>query len=228
MVQKKAEYGAGPLFRAAGTVAGVMTGSALLVLANILLLPALLAAPAAGAWLIPVALVPAGPALAACLYAFNRMLAGHEGQVYRDFMRGYRVSGVQAVRAWTPYLLILTVIAVNLAAVPSPGTAGPAAPALRLALLVLALLVGTAAFHALLLLSRFSFRTRDLYRLSLYSFSARKRAALGNLGIVFVTATLLLVSTAYLLPVIAGAVVFLLCLNSRPLLRHVEEKFTAG
>ncbi|WP_457948664.1 DUF624 domain-containing protein [Pseudarthrobacter sp. alpha12b] len=228
MVQKKAEYGAGPLFRAAGAVAGVMTGSALLVLANALLPAALLAAPFAGSWVVLVALIPVGPSLVACMYAFNRMLAGHEGSVYRDFIRGYRMNAGQPLQVWLPYLLVLAVIAVNLAGLPSLGPANQAAPALRLALLVLALLVATAGLNALLLLSRFSFRTRDLYRLSLYSFSARKRVSLGNMGILFVTGTLLLATTAYLLPLLAGAVVFLVCLNSRPLLKLVEEKFTAA
>ena len=226
VVQKKAEYGAGPLFRAAGTVAGVMTGSALLVLANVLLLVAVPAAPVLGAWAVVVALLPAGPALVACMYAFNRLLEGRDSGVYRDFVRSYRMNFLPALKVWTPCLLILAVIAVNLAGLPAALT--PAAPALRLALLVLALLVLTTAVHALLLLARFSFRTRDLFRLSLYGFGAHKRVALGNMGILFVAATLLLVTTAYLLPVIAGTVVFLLCLNSRPLLRLVEEKFTAA
>ncbi|MGX5715179.1 DUF624 domain-containing protein [Arthrobacter sp. MAHUQ-56] len=229
MVQKKAEYGAGPLFRVAGTVAGVMMGSALLVLANLLLLPALLVAPAAGSWVLLAALVPLGPSLAACSYAFNRLLAGHGTGVFRDFIRGYRMNFGQAVRLWLPYLLVLAMTAASLSALPAAvGPGSPVEPALRLALLVLALLVSTAALHALLLLSRFSFRTRDLLRLSLYSFGAQKRVALGNAGIIFVTATVLLMTTAFLLPVIAGAVVFLACLNSRPLLALVEEKFTAA
>ncbi|WP_235509751.1 DUF624 domain-containing protein [Arthrobacter sp. Soil761] len=228
VVQKKAEYGAGPLFRAAGTVAGVMMGSVLLGLANILLLPALVAAPIAGAWALVVALVPAGPALVACMYAFNRMAAGHEGGVYQDFVRGYRMNLGQALQVWVPYLLVLAVIAVNLAGLSSLHPGNPATPALRPAMLLLAVLVATAGLNALLLLSRFSFRTRDLYRLSLYSFSARKRVSLGNAGILFVAGTLLLVTTAYLLPVLAGTVVFLVCLNSRPLLALVEEKFTAA
>ncbi|MDQ0665500.1 putative membrane protein YesL [Arthrobacter ulcerisalmonis] len=228
MVQKKAEYGAGPLFRAAGAVAGVLMGSVLLMLANALLFLALLAAPLAGSWLVVVALVPVGPALVAAMYAFNRLLAGHATGVYRDFVRGYRMNFAQAIRVWLPYVIILAVIGVNLAGLPAAlGPGNPVEAALRAALLVLALLVATAALHALLLLSRFSFRTRDLYRLSLYSFGARKRVSLGNAGILFVTATLLLMTTAYLLPVIAGAVVYLACLNSRPLLRLVEEKFTA-
>ena len=229
MVQKKADYGAGPLFRAAGTVAGVMVGSALLVLANALLLVALPAVPLVGAWLPVVALLPAGPALAACMYAFNRLLAGQETGVYRDFLRGYRMNAGPAVKIWMPYLLVLAVVGVNLAGLPFLlGPANPVEPALRLALLVLGLLVATAGLNALLLLSRFSFRTRDIYRLSLYSFSASKRVSLGNAGILFLAATLLLMTTTYLLPVLGGAVVFLVCLNSRPLLRLVEEKFTAA
>jgi len=229
VVQKKAEYGAGPLFRAAGTVAGVMMGSALLVLANILLLPALFAGPAAGIWLLPLVLLPAGPAVVACMYAFNRLLAGHDSGVYRDFLRSYRMNFGPALKVWAPGLLVLAVIAVSLAGLPaSLNPSSPAAPAVRLGLVVLALLVLTTAVHALLLLSRFSFRTRDLFRLSLYSFGARKRVSLGNMGILFVTATFLLTTTAYLLPVVAGVVVFLVCLNSRPLLRLVEEKFTTA
>ncbi|MDQ0826990.1 putative membrane protein YesL [Arthrobacter sp. B2I5] len=229
MVQKKAEYGAGPLFRAAGTVAGVMVGSALLVLANALLLVALPAVPLVGAWLPVVALLPAGPALVACMYAFNRLLAGQETGVYPDFLRGYRMNAGPAVKIWMPYLLVLAVVGVNLAGLPFLlGSANPVEPALRLALLVLGLLVATAGLNALLLLSRFSFRTRDIYRLSLYSFSASKRVSLGNAGILFLAATLLLMTTTYLLPVLGGAVVFLVCLNSRPLLRLVEEKFTAA
>lgn len=229
MVQKKAEYGAGPLFRVAGAVAGVMMGSALLVLANLLLVPALLVTPATGSWLVLAALVPLGPSLVACSYAFNRLLAGRGTGIFQDFIRGFRVNFGQAVRLWLPYLLVLATIAASLTALPAAlGPGSPAEPGLRLALLVLALLVSTAALQALLLLSRFSFRTRDLVRLSLYSFGVQKRVALGNAGILFVTATLLLATTAYLLPFLAGTVVFLACLNSRPLLRLVEERFTTG
>jgi len=229
VVQKKAEYGAGPLFRAAGTAAGVMMGSALLVLANVLLLVAVLAAPVLGAWAVVVALLPAGPALVACMYAFNRLLGGRDSGVYRDFVRSYRLNFLPALKVWTPCLAVLAVIGANLAGLPTAlGPDNPAAPALRLVLLVLALLAATSAVHALLLLSRFSFRTRDLYKLALYSFGAQKRVFLGTAGILFVTATLLLLTTAYLLPFLSGAVVILLCLNARPLLKLVQDKFTAS
>lgn len=224
MVQKKAEYGAGPLFRVAGAVAGVMMGHALLVLANVLLV----VTPLLGNWLLVLlAFVPVGPSLVAAMYAFNRLLAGHDTGVFRDFVRGYRMNFVQALVVWLPYLLVLAVVTLNLAGLPLIPGAGPGAePAIRVAQLVLALLVATAALNALLLLSRFTFPVRDIYRLSLYGFGAQKRVALGNAGILFVAAFLLLMSTTYLMLVVAGALVFLVCLNSRPLLRFIEDRFT--
>ncbi|MCY1245927.1 hypothetical protein D9M72_591170 [compost metagenome] len=89
------------------------------------------------------------------------------------------------------------------------------------------LLVATAGVTAMLLLSRFTFRVRDLYRLSLYSLGVQKRVSLGNAGILFITAFMLTATTAGLMVVIAGPVVFLICLNSRPLLTFIERKFTA-
>ncbi|PNI07727.1 hypothetical protein CXX84_15525 [Arthrobacter sp. AFG7.2] len=225
MVQNKAAYGAGPLFRAAGTVAGVMMGHVLLVLGNLLLV----FAPLLGNWLLVLlACVPLGPSLVAAMYAFNRLLAGHETGVFKDFRRGYRMNFRPALVVWLPHLLLLAVIAFNLVGLPLfSGPGNGAGPALRGALLVLGLLVATAALNGLLLLSRFTFPVRDIYRLSLYGFGAQKRVALGNAGILFVAAFLLLMTTTYLMLVVAGALVFLVCLNSRPLLRFIEARFTA-
>lgn len=244
VAQKKAEYGSGPLFTAATTVYGVMVGDALLVLCNILLVlaPALVSlsagmptasvsrsGPGYGAQLglVFLALVPVGPSLVAAAYAFNRLLAGEETGVFRDFVRGYRANFRQALAVWVPYVAVMAAVVVNLLLLPGSFDAGkPAQSAARVGLLGLGLLVATAGVTAMLLLSRFTFRVRDLYRLSLYSLGAQKRVSLGNAGILFVTAFLLTATTAGLLIVIAGPVVFLICLNSRPLLKFMEQKFT--
>jgi uncharacterized membrane protein YesL len=235
--QKKAEYGTGPLFRAASTVYSVMTGDVLLVLSNILLVGAPVLAPflvnvaggspllAAGGLL--VAFVPVGPSLAATAYAFNRQLAGAETGVFRDFIRGYRATFRQALAVWLPYVAVLGAVVANLLFLPgTPDAGSPALSAARLGLLGLGLLVATAGVTAMLLLARFTFRTRDLDRLSLYSLGAQKRVSLGNAGILFITAFLLTAVTAGLMVVVAGLVMFLICLNSRPLLRFIEGKFT--
>lgn len=232
MAQKKAEYGSGPLFMAARVVYGVMVADALLVLANLLLVLAPVLASLAGgsallAALLVVAFVPVGPSLVAAAYAFNRLLAGEDTGVFRDFVRGYRTNFRQALAVWVPYVAVLAAVVVNLLLLPGTFDAGnPAPSAARVGLLGLGLLVATAGVTAMLLLSRFTFRTRDLYRLSLYCLGAQKRVSLGNAGILFITAFLLTATTAGLLIFVAGLAMFLVCLNSRPLLTLIEARFT--
>ncbi|WP_024819951.1 DUF624 domain-containing protein [Arthrobacter sp. 31Y] len=231
MAAKKAEYGSGPLFKAAGTVYGVMVGSALLVLANalVVLLPLLLGL------IGPVALlgfVLLGPSVVASCYAYSRLAAGEDSGVLHDFVSSYRSNFGQAIVVWVPYMLLLGVIAFNLAVLPgsaSPASSGGADPvqlAARIGLVGLAIMVCTAAMNAMLLLSRFTFRIRDIHRLSVYTLGAQRKVSLGNAGILFVAAFVLMMTTAWLILFVAGLVVFLLCLNARPLLKVVEEKFT--
>jgi len=229
MAGRKAEYGSGPLFKAAGTVHGVMVGSTLLVLANVLVVPLLLGVG-------PLALLGfmlLGPSVVASCYAFNRLLAGEDSGVFQDFLKSYRSNFGQAVAVWLPYMLFLGIIAFNLSVLPgsaSPGSgeADPVQLAARVGLVGLALMVCTAAMNAMLLLSRFTFRTRDIYRLSVYTLGAQRRVSLGNAGILFVTAFVLVMTTAWLILFVAGLVVYLACLNSRPLLASVEARFTVA
>jgi uncharacterized membrane protein YesL len=236
---KKAEYGSGPLFKAAGAVYGVMVGDALLVLSNILLAlaPVLVTSvnaasdaaggdSFAGGVVVLVSFALLGPSLVAAAYAFNRLLSGEETGVFRDFFRGYRSNFRQALLVWLPYLAVLAAIALNLAYLPGSLDGNPAQAAARTGLLGLGLMVCTAAVNALLLLSRFTFRIRDIYRLSLYGLGAQKRVSLGNAGILFVTAFLLTATSVALVLFVGGAVAYLICLNSRPLLTFVEQRFT--
>ncbi|WP_231938611.1 YesL family protein [Arthrobacter sp. B6] len=209
---------------------GIMLGDALLVLANLLVLLMPLLVGLVG----PVALlgsVLVGPSAVAASYAFNRLLAGQDTGVFRDFLASYRSNFGQAVVVWLPYLVLLGIIAFNLTVLPGSLSAGTGNDttqiAARIGLLALGIMVCTAAANAMLLLSRFTFRTQDVYRLSVFTLGARTRVSLGNAGILFVTAFILMVTTVWLALFVAGPVLYLICLNSKPLLIFVEEKFTA-
>ncbi|KIA73885.1 integral membrane protein [Arthrobacter sp. MWB30] len=228
MAGRKPEFGTGPLFKAAGTVYGIMTGSALLVLANApaVLMPLLVGVLGPGALL---GFVLVGPSVVASCYAFNRLLAGGDRGVFRDFLASYRLNFKQALLVWLPYMLFLGVIAFNLSVLPgSPDAASGFGIqfAARIGLVGLALLVCTAAMNAMLILSRFSFRARDVYRLSLYALGVEKRVSLGTAGILFVTAFILGMTTVWLMLFTAGLVLYLVCLNSLSMLRFVEARFT--
>ncbi|MEV7660523.1 DUF624 domain-containing protein [Paenarthrobacter sp. NPDC089316] len=228
MAGRKPEFGSGPLFKAAGAVYGVMTGSALLVLANlpVVLLPLLIGV--LGPWAL-LGFVLVGPSVVASCYAFNRLLAGGDCGVLHDFLTSYRLNFKQALLVWLPYVLFLMVIAFNLSVLPGSLDASSGSGtqlAARMGLVGLALLVSTAGMNAMLILSRFSFRTRDIYRLSLYALGAEKRVSLGTAGILFVTAFILGMTTVWLMLFTAGLVLYLVCLNSLSLLRFVEARFT--
>ncbi len=227
-VNEKQEFGSGALFKASGVVYAVMVCDALLVLTNILLVLAPLLVSlggVAGGWLVLLAGVPLGPSLVAAAYTCNRLIAGHDSSAARDYVRGLRMNVREALAVWLPFLALLAVIAFNLA---SLRTGSPAEPAIRIALLVLGLLVCTTAVNALLLVSRFSFRARDIFRLSVYCLGAQKRVSLGNCGLLFITGFLLTVTSVALILFIAGAVMYAICLNSRSLLHFMEERFTAA
>lgn len=241
MAATKAEFGSGTLFKAAGTVYGIMVGDALLVLANALLvlIPVLVGVVGPLA-LIPLALIPlvlVGPSFVAACYAFNRLLAGEDTGVFHDFMKSYRSNFGQAVVVLLPYLVVLVAIAFNLSVLPgslnaallgSGGGIDPVPIAARIGLVGLGLMVSAAAVNAMLILSRFTFRTQDIYRLSVYTMGAQRRVSLGNAGIIFVAGFVLMATTTWLIMFVAGALVYLICLNSRPLLKFVEGKFTSA
>lgn len=231
MAATKAEFGSGTLFKAAGTVYGIMVGDALLVLVNALLVLTPVLVGVIGP-LALISLILAGPSFVAACYAFNRLLAHEDTGVFHDFMKSYRSNFGQALVVWLPYLALLAVIAFNLSVLPGnlgPGPgASPVQIAARIGLLGVGVLVATAAVNALLLLSRFAFRSSDIYRLSLYTLGAQRRVSLGSAGIIFISGFVLMATTAWLILFAAGLLVYLVCMNSRPLLKFVEAKFTAA
>lgn len=89
MAATKAEFGSGTLFKAAGTVYGIMVGDALLVLVNALLVLTPVLVGVIGP-LALISLITAGPSFVAACYAFNRLLAHEDTGVFHDFMKSYR------------------------------------------------------------------------------------------------------------------------------------------
>lgn len=226
----KTEFGTGSLFTIANTVYGVLVCHVLLVLVNLPLVlsplyVSLFGVTPAGAVLFLAASLPVGPAAVAAAYTCNRLIAGKEGgSVARMFLQALTANAKEAGAVWLPALGVLALIAFNLL---NLGTvSAEVQPALRAALLMAAILACTVTANALLIVSRFRFRTIDVIRLAFSCIGAQKRATLGNLAIIVLTAWVLAQTTVFLLLVIGGALVYLLSLNSRPMLRFIEHKFT--
>ncbi|MEA5455024.1 hypothetical protein SPF06_09870 [Sinomonas sp. JGH33] len=221
------EFGSGPLFTAAARIYGTAVCGFLLVAANLplVLSPLFLSAPGGMLWLALTA-IPVGPAVVAGASAYRRLLAGTSRSVSRDFLRALRSSAADATAVWLPFLGLLTMAGVNLLHLGdlSPQLQSP----LRAGLVLFSVLVCTTAINALMIVSRFRFRTRDAVRLAFWCLGARKRASLAIAAVVVLSAWVLTQTTVFLLPFLSGPLVCVVTAISRPVLSLVEERFTVA
>lgn len=149
-----------PLYRAALVVYGVagstvcfLLGCAPFILA-VVLSPSVLITVIAG--------FSVGPSWVALLYVQRRFLADSDVGPFGTFWRGYRLSWRQTLVFWVPYLTLLAVLAFDVAMINST----PAV--IRYGLIVVGAVSLLWSSTVLLIISRYSFRTRDVLRLAVW------------------------------------------------------------
>jgi hypothetical protein len=150
--------------------------------------------------LFALAVIPAGPALVAGLYAVRRM-----DRPVKDFVAGYRLSWLDAVKLWAPAAVVISVLSADW--------------------LIIAALVALWLVNVLVITARFSFRVRDTARLATYYLGAQWRCTLNVilLGAGFV----LLVTTTsdWIAVFLLSPALYLLARTTRPLVADVERRF---
>ncbi len=219
-------FGEGVLARVTSAIYRLLAVDGLLFLA---LLPGLvplvlLARDAADAPLAVACLIPAGPAVSAALYALRR----HRGDLTdlhpaAEFGRGYRLNLGGVLKLWLPYLAVLAVMAVDLAHVRASGVPGWWAAIV----VVLAVAATLWMANALVITSLFSFRARDVARLSAYFLGATRSVALGNLCLLVVAVGVVEVSSEAVLALFGVCFVGALLHTAQPMIARVRREFTA-
>ncbi|MFJ8822826.1 hypothetical protein ACIREE_13690 [Streptomyces sp. NPDC102467] len=219
-------FGDGPLSRACALVHTLLTIEALLLAtlapggAGLLLL----GADPGNLPLAAVCLVPAGPGLAAALYAVHHRSGDlTELRPARTYLRGLRLNSVAALRIWVPLLAWLTVITYTLTHFAVTGLPGWWA-ALLAVIGVGSLLWGA---HALVLTALFTFRATDTARLAGYFLLRHGRATLGAASLLIVAGAATLWATEVLPLLLAPLLLLSLLHTSRPIITETQEEFTA-
>lgn len=197
---------------------------------------ALSAAPTALLWLLlspgpmrallfVLAALPLLPALAAGLYACRTWRVEKELSPVRQFLRGYRLNAVDSLAVGAPLLAVLGLIAFNLTYTTAlaSGTG-----ALRIALLALGALGLLVLVRALSIVSQFSFRVRDVYRLSAFTLLVKPLSTLALLSLGVLSLGVMLVIGEFMLLVVASLLVFALWASERPVTALLTEQFTAS
>ncbi|MCX3062939.1 hypothetical protein [Streptomyces beihaiensis] len=220
-----AEFGQGPLSRAAALIHTLLTVEAMLLatLGPGLVGLLFLGADPANLPLAAVCLVPVGPALSAAVYALHhrgRELSGLRPA--RAYVHGLRLNHRAALRFWLPLLAWLTVIAFSLTHFAATGLPGWWAALLAL--------VGFGALlwgaHALVLTSLFAFRAVDTARLAGYFLLRSGRATLGAAAVLVVVGAATLWGTEALTALLTPPLLLSLLHTARPLIAETEEEFT--
>lgn len=219
-------FGQGPLSRASALVYTLLVVEVLLLVATAPgIVATLFVSPAASnAPLLALCALPAGPAVAAAVYALHhrrRDLA--ELRPAADFWRGYRTSLGGALLVWAPALAWLTVVATILTHLGAARV-----PRWWAGLLLLtAAVVLLWAVNGLQIVALFSFRTRDLWRLGAYALARRPLVTLGNLGILIAAALVAVFISEAVLALLGSVLIAALVRTSRPLMAGIERDFTA-
>lgn len=172
------------------------------------------------------AALPLLPALSAALYACRSWREDRQEQELipaRQFLRGYRLSVRESLAVGTPVLLVLALAVFNLG---RSGSAGLGVGTIAF------LVVGAAALlvlvRALSIVSRFTFRLRDVYRLTAFTLLTKPLSTLALLSLGVLTLGIVLVVSEFLLLLTASLLVFALWASERPVAEMIQEQFVGS
>ncbi|MDG4752378.1 DUF624 domain-containing protein [Micromonospora sp. WMMD718] len=220
------EFGDGPLSRAAARVHILLVVELLLLVSTLpgLAVLVLLDRDSSNLPLVAAAALPLGPAVSAALHTLR-----HQRPDLTDlrpaatFLRAYRANLAGVLRVWAPTLLWLAVIAVNLANLPAAAVPGWwAVPLVAVGAGVI--LVGV---NALVIVSLFTFRTRDVLRLAVYYVARKPGVTVGNVALLAAVAGVTAVFSEAVLALLAALLVLALLRIGDPMIDEIRAEFTA-
>ncbi|WP_089153959.1 DUF624 domain-containing protein [Micromonospora sp. NBS 11-29] len=224
--QRRREFGDGLLSRAAAAVHILLVVELFLLLTTVPVLAALvlLDRDASNLPLVALCLLPVGPAVSAALHTLRHQRPDPTDlRPARAFRRAYRANLPGVLRVWGPTLLWLTVVAVNLAHL--PAAAVPSWWAVPLALVGAGVVLAGA--NALVIVSLFTFRTRDVARLAVYFLVRTPGVTVGNALLLAAAVGVTAVFSEAALALLAVVFVLALLRIGEPMIGVIRKEFTA-
>ncbi|WP_146252075.1 glycosyltransferase [Xylanimonas oleitrophica] len=217
-------FGSGTLGRATAFVYWYMVVGALMNVGSLpaVLLLLLLGRSAGNVLLVPLCLVLYGPVLSAGLYALRDRTRSEGLTPARSFLRGLRLGWADSLKAWTPPMVVLAVLAGSLANLGAAGVPLTYAGVL----VVIGVLVVLWALNALTIATFFSFRGRDVLRLAVFYIARQWRVTVGLLALVVVAIGVVWTTTEAVLWLFTVVWLGFLLGNARPLVADVARRFT--
>jgi uncharacterized membrane protein YesL len=220
------EFGGGPLSQAAALIYTLMVVEVgfLVTAAPGLVLLLFLDRDQSNLPLAGLCALPLGPAASAAMYALHHRRSDLTDLApAADFWRGYRLNLRSSLAVWGLFVVGLTIVAINLANFNLAGVPlwwrGP--------LIGVAVAATLWAANALVIVSLYAFRLRDVARLATYFLVRKPAATLGTAGLVVVAAAVTVVATEVVVVLLASVLALALLANARAMISEIGREFTA-
>lgn len=169
------------------------------------------------------ALIPTGPAVAALYFSMEKLVRTKELSPTHDFFYGFKKNVKDILSIWFPILLVYFILIVDLQYLRQTPT--ELNQILSIVIFVLIVLWTMLILNAVALSSRFKFRMRDVWKLSVYYSFMKVKNTVGNMLILFILAFITTITTDFLILFVSSIVFYLLALNTKEMLSDIETNF---
>lgn len=169
------------------------------------------------------ALIPTGPAVAALYYSMEKLVRTKELSPTHDFFYGFKKNVKDILSIWFPILLVYFILIVDLQYLRQTPT--ELNQILSIVIFVLIVLWTMLILNAVAISSRFKFRMRDIWKLSVYYSFMKVKNTVGNMLILFILAFITTITTDFLILFVSSIVFYLLALNTKEMLLDIETNF---
>ncbi|PMC38614.1 hypothetical protein CJ195_09155 [Bacillus sp. UMB0899] len=169
------------------------------------------------------ALIPTGPAVAALYYSMEKLVRTKELSPTHDFFYGFKKNVKDILSIWFPILLVYFILIVDLQYLRQTPT--ELNQILSIVIFVLIVLWTMLILNAVAISSRFKFRMRDIWKLSVYYSFMKVKNTVGNMLILFILAFITTITTDFLILFVSSIVFYLLALNTKEMLSDIEMNF---
>lgn len=170
-----------------------------------------------------VALIPTGPAIAALCHALSKLIREKELAPFSDFVRAYKKNFIDVLKVWLPILIAFFILVIDIQYFNQNPTF--LNQVLNGVFLIALLLLAIFAFYSLIITTHFTFRIRDIYRLSIYFIFMRLKISTGNIGILFLTIVFMSLTTDFIILLASSLIAWFLMMNTQRILKDISEKF---
>lgn len=224
-MSQRREFGQGILFTYTNYIYWFILTNIYFVFCNVIFLVAFITLEPvfSNTILIFIALIPTGPAITALCYVMDKLVREKEISPTKDFIYGYQLNFKDTLKVWLPMLGAIFILVIDLQYFQLENT--KTNQVLAIVFLIMLFLFIYFLFYVFPITAKFKFRTRDVYKLSLYYSFKKFKKSTGNMGIIFITLFLMYITTSFLILFIASILTYILTLNSKEVIDDIESNY---